>query len=274
MWTWNAVVKRVTPLFTHCDDSFVSFCFSCLYTLCLLILFHSIFFSVCLSYHVTYFLSCSVYFILLSFYFPRLPSFRPFLISFFPPQSFVSSFPSCHLLLLCLSSLISLLPSFISCIFRLSSPIPLLVSHFLHLCFPPCPDSKAALRSLTPVSLLIHILTHCTFLPPSGTIDHISNIPSRLALQGLLTVPNAAWTYHTVVHISNKTASDVQEGAQVIFHTFSYPDLHSPATFIPKIRSRAEPSDALCGVKVKVKFTLEQTTKAQMRSKGLCLLFL
>ena len=127
-------------------------------------------------------------FIFLPFYFLRLPSFRLFLISFFP-HSFISSFPSGHLLPLCLSSLISLLPSFISCTFRLSCPIPLLVSHFLHLCFPPCPDSEAALRSLTPLSLLIHILTHCTFLPPSGTIDHISSIPSRLALQGLLTVP-------------------------------------------------------------------------------------
>jgi len=143
-----------------------------------------------LSYHVTYFLSYSVYFPFLLF---TVSSFAPTVFNFlFSPHSFVSSFPSCHLLPLCLSSLISLLPSFISCIFHLSSSISLLLSHFLRLCFPPCPDSKAALRSLTPVSLLIHLLTHCTFLPLSGTIDHISNIPSRLALHGLLTAPNAA----------------------------------------------------------------------------------
>jgi hypothetical protein len=176
------------PFFLFCLSSFWLFIF--IHFMPSLILFQSIFFSVFLSYHVTYFLSYSVYF---SFpLFAYLPSFRPFLIFFFSPHFFVSSFPSCHLFPLCLSSLISLLPSFISCIFHLSSSISLLLSHFLLLCFPPCPDSKAALRSLTPVSLLIHLLTHYTFLPLSGTIDHISNIPLRLALQGLLTAPNAA----------------------------------------------------------------------------------
>lgn len=80
---------------------------------------------------------------------------RPDLLQFtLFPHSFVSPFPSRHLPPLCLSSLISLLPSFISSIFRLSSSIPLLISHFLLLCFPPYPDSKATLRSLTPSFLI------------------------------------------------------------------------------------------------------------------------